>query len=437
MKVILYSTINTSRLQYICHFIFIELLRIDLNMSSNVEAYKSFNGVKLNYSQDMICEKELHISPVGLLFQQNITSQSIDCFEVNNNKAFFKTSGTDFPFDIFAASFYLLSRYEEYLPHKKDMYGRYAHENSLAFKEGFLHLPLINIWVKDLASAILKVFPDFTINPSPFSFTPTYDIDIAYSYKHKGLLRNIGGFLRTPAIDRIKVLCGLEKDPFDVYEWLQTLHEKFELKPIYFFLVADQNGVYDKNISPDNTAMRQLVNQHAKKYTIGIHPSWQSADDSILFKNEKVQLEKMSQIGIANSRQHYIRFNLPQGYRSLLQTGITDDHSMGYGSINGFRASVASSFNWFDVEKNEETSLRIHPFCYMEANAYYEQKITAEEAFKELMQYYAICKEVNGTLITIWHNHMLGNDKLYEGWGAVYEKFLNRIFVRKEEATIL
>ena len=78
-------------------------------------------------------------------------------------QAFFKSEG-DYPFDIFSAVFYLLSRYEEYLPHKKDMYGRYAHENSLAFKEGFLNLPLINIWLEDFKNVLKKKFPSLIIH---------------------------------------------------------------------------------------------------------------------------------------------------------------------------------------------------------------------------------------------------------------------------------
>jgi hypothetical protein len=97
---------------------------------------------------------------------------------------------------------------------------------------------------------------------------------------------------------------------------------------------------------------------------------------------------------------------------------------MGYGSINGFRASVASSFNWFDVEKNEETNLIIHPFCFMDANSYYEQKQTAEQSFDELMHYYKICREVDGTLITIFHNNFLGTDKNFKGWREMYQRFL-------------
>ena len=156
MKVLLYSLNNTSRLQYICHFIFKELMGIEFSITSDSDEFKNYDGIKINYSINSICENEMHISPVDLLFQQNITPQKIECFEINNNKAFFKTPNSGFPFDIFAASFYLLSRYEEYLPHEKDMYGRYAHENSLAFKEGFLQLPLINIWVKDFAEGHAK-----------------------------------------------------------------------------------------------------------------------------------------------------------------------------------------------------------------------------------------------------------------------------------------
>jgi hypothetical protein len=427
MKVLLYAPAHPVRLQYISHFIFTTLLNTGFELTADAETFKSFDGVKINYSNTIICEKEVQVLPVALLFEQYITSQKIEYVDINNQKVFFKTSATDFPFDIFAASFYLLCRYEEYLPHQKDMYGRYAHENSLAFKEGFLNTPLINIWVKDFTAAILKVFPSFTFYPSPFTFIPTYDIDIAYSYKHKGFLRNAGGFLKGPSLERIRVLLGLDKDPFDVYDRLNTLHEKFQLSPVYFFLMAQENSLYDKNILPSTTGMHQLITGHAKKYTIGIHPSWQSGDKTVLLKKEIKQLEKISEKPVTVSRQHYIRFNLPEGYRRLSAAGITDDYSMGYGSINGFRASVASAFNWYDLEREEITPLRIHPFCYMEANSYYEQKLTAPEAFDEMMGYCNSCKEVNGTLITIWHNHIMGPGNLYKGWGDVYARFLKTI----------
>lgn len=421
--VLFYSDIITGRLQYTVQFIFAELLHTEYRLSANRNEFDNFNGPKINYSNS--ASAGFNIKPHQILFETDIKLQQTACFETGGLKAFFKSPGSDFPFDIFAATFYLLSRYEEYLPHTKDMYGRYAHENSLAFKEKFLQLPLINIWVKELAKAVKVKWPTFDIRNSPFKILLTYDIDIAYSYKYKGVLRNIAGFFQKPSLERIRVLTGAQADPFDSYTELHELNKHFE--PIYFFLVAQKNRAYDKNILPHRKGLIKLIKTHADKYTMGLHPSWQSGDDKSLLQAEKNLLSNISGKEITQSRQHYIRFTLPETYRNLIETGITDDYSMGYGSINGFRASVASSFFWFDLEKNEQTSLRIHPFCFMEANSFYEQKYSSLKAYDELIYYYKVCKEYNGTLITIWHNNFLGTGEGFQRWKEMYEKFLTGI----------
>ena len=426
---LIYSAEISLRLQYICKFIFDEVLGVSFNITLHDVSFNAYEGPKINYS-DLSFSESYTIRPHKLLFEKEIKLQELKCTEEDGRNTFFNTPGSDHSFDIFAAVFYLISRYEEYLPHRKDMYGRYAHENSLAFKEGFLNIPLINVWAKNFAVAIQKRFQSFNFQLSTFNFTPTYDIDIAYSYKHKGLVRNIGGFLKSPSAERIKVLTGAAKDPFDAYAWLDNLHEQFNLQPVYFFLVAEKNGPYDKNILPHKKAMEKIIKQHAKKYSIGLHPSWQSGDNKSLLKKEKERLIAMikpAKSVPAPSRQHYIRFNLPEGYQRLITAGLTDDYSMGYGSINGFRASTASSFFWYDLEKEAETNLRIHPFCFMDANSYYEQRQTSEQTFIELMHYLSVCKAVNGTLITIWHNNFLGTANEFNGWAAVYEKFIVQV----------
>jgi len=127
---------------------------------------------------------------------------------------------------------------------------------------------------------------------------------------------------------------------------------------------------------------------------------------------------------ITRSRQHYIRFTLPHTYRSLLAHHIEQDFSMGYGSINGFRASVASSYNWYDLQKDEETRLRLMPFCFMDANSYYEQHNTAAQAMSELLHYYHHIRKVGGLMVTVWHNDFLGANPQKAGWREVYETFL-------------
>jgi hypothetical protein len=97
---------------------------------------------------------------------------------------------------------------------------------------------------------------------------------------------------------------------------------------------------------------------------------------------------------------------------------------MGYGSINGFRASVASPFYWYDLGKEEQSELLLYPFCYMEANSFYEQQISSQQALEEMLHYLNEVKKVNGTLITLWHNTFLGTDPFYAGWREVYQQFI-------------
>ena len=223
-------------------------------------------------------------------------------------------------------------------------------------------------------------------------FLPTYDIDIAWAFKNKGLLRTAGGFIQSivkgdlqRCRERIITLSGKQNDPFDTYEWLNQLHEKYSLKPYYFFLLAEKTGRYDKNISPGKTALRDLVKDHVIRYRVGIHPSWRSGDEKILLKKEMETLAEMTGNKVLSSRQHYIRFTLPEDFRRLIDQEIKFDFSMGYGSINGFRASVATPFYWYDLERAEQTPLLLFPFCYMEANSFYEQHYNPRQALEGIV----------------------------------------------------
>ena len=435
---IIYSHNITHRLEYMAHFLGHQLTGEPLTVTDNVIHYLDHPGPRINYSNEALSQQEFWIKPQGLLHESGIRQHSIECFECNGNIAFFRTEG-DFPFDILAASFFLLSRYEEYLPYSKDTYGRYAHENSLAYKEGFLNQPLINYWLIEFRKGLQLKFtsqsPDnFWDHHSPFTFLPTYDIDEAYSYKYKQWWRSAGAAIKdilsgkwSRFRERRKVLNGELPDPFDSYAWINDLHRPFNIHPRYFFLVSDKTKKYDRNIPPSEIALQTLIRDHAEKYALGIHPSWQSGDDQSLVKKEIQTLEKISQQKITASRQHFIRFTLPQTYRQLIEAGIKEDFSMGYGSINGFRASVASPFYWYDLEKEEQTYLLLYPFCYMEANSFFEKKQTPQQALEEMFQYYQTVKSVNGTLITIWHNTFLGTDELYKGWRDAYCHFFNHV----------
>lgn len=435
MQLIVYTPVDTPRLRYICSVLLPAMGIKKYYITADVKEYcDSHAQAAINYSNNRLLEHECHIVPVSLLFESVIMVQPINVYYEQSVPAFFKTPGSDMPFDFLAASFYLITRYEEYLSHKKDLYGRYAHQNSLAFQHGFLQVPLVNIWLQQFLIVFKGRFPAFELRLPPFAFTPTYDIDIAWSFLNKGLIRNTGATIKSllkgkfrDALFRLRVLISNAHDPFDCYNWLQQLHDRYQLYPVYFFLVASKSKGYDKNISPRNKNFQSLVQQHSQMYPVGVHPSWQSGDHAELLACEAATLKHLTGKEIVSSRQHYIRFALPHTYRQLLAAGITNDYSMGYGTINGFRASFCLPYAWYNLANEEITSLTVHPFCFMDANAFFEEKLTAQQALNELVHYYNTTRKYNGHLVTIWHNHLLGTDKIFLGWRQVYEAFLQYV----------
>jgi hypothetical protein len=428
---LIYVHTITPRIQYIANFLS-GYYNADFGVTSSQDRYKSSEvSCKINYSSHRIIKDEIWIHPHVLLFEASVRQVKIQCFEYNGLKAFFPAE-SDFRFDLFAAIFYLITRYEEYLPYKKDAYGRYAHENSLAFKENFLHIPLVNLWLEDFRQLLQEKDIIFK-SRRKFLFRPTYDIDIAWSFRNKKFYINAGGFARDllkgnwkNLSERIKVVKGEKPDPFDSYEWMDSIHKLYQLEPVYFFLVAKERGKYDKNIDVNNIEFNLLIHTISRHSLVGLHPSWASSLKPSLVNEEKQTLEKIISRPVISSRQHYIKFQ-PSNFQGLRELNIKEEYSMGYGSINGFRASFCNPYYWYNLKEDKETDLRIHPFCFMDANAYYEQRMSSNEALDQLKEFYKQILAVKGTMITIFHNSFLGTSNEFSGWKEMYASFIQGI----------
>ena len=433
--VILYSHNTSARLNYITQLLLQEQLGITFRITNNPDDCTNATHPVIWYdNKKPVSAQCLHLIPQGLLSESDIKIQNIEVSEYNSitvknkrNPAFFLQNNGDFPFDIFSAAFYLISRYEEYLPHSLDEYGRYSHQNSLAFRSGFLHRPLIQEWLIDFADLLKQKFPNLEFHRHAFRLQISYDIDQAWSFRGKGFWRNIGGFLKQPSLQRLNVLIGKEKDPFDVFDELLHLHLNKKKQALFFFPIAKHRSRYDKNTPPSFSPLQQLIQHLHQSHTIGLHPSWKGGDNNDLWLQEKKELEKITGNEILSSRQHYIRFRLPETYRTLIQLGLQSDYSMGYGSINGFRASFADSFLWFDLAKNEPTSLCIFPFAFMDANSKYEQNQTASETREELLHYLKIHQSVNGLFIPIFHNFLTNRQPENIDWFALHDWLISQI----------
>lgn len=421
---------KSPRLHYILKLMLNELLGIKFNITNSTEEFLQYQGPKFSYTTAPL-KNELFFMCKPFLFEKDIHEPALQIFDWNGMKVFFPTGKTSaLPFDIFSAAFYLVSRYEEYLPYKKDNHERFDAQESIAYKYHFLDKPLVNIWTNLLAEKLIHHFPEIEIKKTKYQFICTIDVDSAYAYKEKGLLRTLGGLgknilkLNTDELkERLYVLLGIQKDPYDTFDYIKKITDKYSLNCIFFFLLADY-GLNDKNVPYQSTLLKKLIHSIADYADVGIHPGYGSNTNLHKLHTEHQRLEKILNRQITKSRQHFLKLNLPYTYRNLIDLDITDDYTMGYASLPGFRASIANSFCFYDLDSETETKLRIHPFMIMEGTFKYYLKQSPEDFIKAAQKLIDETKKVNGEFISLWHNDSLSDTGIWYGWRKAFEEMV-------------
>lgn len=396
-------------------------------------------GPKFSYSPDIISNQDSPwLKSTNLLFESSIKEQVTELSSWENTPTIFPVTGGLLPFDIFAATFYLISRYEEYLPHNADTHKRYDHKNSIAFQGKFLELPVVNIWCERLRTLLNQRF-SLNITKPPFSFFPTLDIDNAYAYKHKGIAKNLFKALLSlfkrdlkGSIRRIKVCLNLEQDPFDSYEKFTEINRKYALLPRIFILLGNKTR-FDRNLSHRNPAYRKLIHFLSAKAILGIHPSYGSNKNFKQLKTEKFRLENILKRTIDTSRQHYIKLRLPETYQNLIRLGIKEDFSMGYTNTCGYRAGTSTPFLFFDLSQNTATKLKIIPFAFMDTTLKVKMKKSSSEIIPYIEKITKPLKETGGILTFIFHNESIGSRGIWRNWGSMYEKVIQKLHSYHED----
>lgn len=415
----------SPRLKYINHIVFELILGLRVEYCLDSDQFDSIIGPKVNYTLLKI-HNSVNIQPNSLLFESSIQATAPPYEQIGDTVFLYPNKAQELPFDPIAACFYVVSRYEEYKSTLKDEHNRFPAKASLQYKLGVLQVPIVQIWADMLKKALKSKFSQLRFKKQPSSYQPTFDIDMAWSYKEKGMYRALGASLKslskldfTSLKERWQVNAGKKKDPFDTFDYIITQIKKYNYTPLFFFLVA-KHSPYDKNIAPENKNFIQLIKSIHSKYPIGLHPSYYYDNH---LTEELNTLQNIIKTPIHKSRQHYVRLNLPSTYRHLTKHEIHADYSMGYPSQPGFRNGLAIASPWYDLEKEEQTNLMVYPFQIMDVTLKNYLQNTPAQATEQIKKILDSVHTYGGTCISIWHNSSF--DYQWTGWSKVFEEMLS------------
>jgi len=426
----------TNRVGYTINVVMRDILQTDFAITADLETFRRHEGPRISYATKAPEECDApFVKAAELLFETSIEEQKIRCFRYKEMPVMFPVFGDSaLPFDPFAAIFYMLSRYEEYLPHIKDEHGRFPATESVAYKHDFLKTAVVDRWALAVRDVIKERYPDAVFRERNYTFVQTIDIDAAYCYHHKGIFRTVMGFIRDglhrhdmdAVRQRYRVLRGKEADPFDTFDYiLETSKPYLNRSVLIFFALLGDYGIYDKPASPHNNEFRLLL-QHLGDYAkVGVHGSYYSADEPARLGQEIQRLAGILHRPIVRNRFHFLRFRLPSAYRNLVRNNILHDYTMGYAELPGFRNGTCTIVPFFDLGSDQESPLRIHPFMAMDTTFQKYMHVTPQEASAKLHELVDEVRAVGGTFSCMFHNQNLCEDFEWKGWRAVYEDLLS------------
>ena len=429
---LIYTHKITPRFSYVMRQVFTRILGIEVSYTTKVEDFIKHSGAKITYTKQPL-QNEFFVRSNDLLFEQGINDIQINVADWEGTPCFFTASeNSSIPFDIFSASFYLLSRYEEYLPHVKDVHGRFSPKDSLAFQNDFLRLPVVDIWANKLLDRLLERFPDLEIKRKSYKYTSIIDVSTSHCYAHRGFTRSLAGFLLDLGnfrlrrlFKRIAVWFNPKNDPYNNFAFLIDIKKKYNLNCIFFFQFASYS-TYDKNVSPNNNSFRFLIKSIADYCKVSLANSYSSFNDSELLKKEKKNLEGVINRQVEYSRIRYNRVDVPQTYRDLVDAGFTDDFTMGYTHEIGFRAGTSFPFYLYDINMEVQQPIRVHSFAFHDYALH--EDTSMNDILEKVKSLYQEAKKVNGELISVFSNELLGTEHNID-WKRTYETVINKYHV--------
>lgn len=311
--------------------------------------------------------------------------------------------------DIIYNTFFFISRAEELICDQRDEHGRMAARFSILGKKNRMQIPLVDEYARFLTKALKRICteeqdqcPAGLPKPGFSTINLTHDIDTIAHYRH--LRGALGGICRGHWRDVLASTFHIDSDPAYTFPWMMEQDERLRrLLPqtrIIYFVKHTRGRGYDY----PQYSLRGGNYRHLHKVLVqhGAAIGWHSS-----YYGEIRQPMPLH-------RSHYLRCSIRQ-MQCLVDLGITDDYTMGFADVAGFRLQTTRPVRWINPETMTLTPLTLHPLTVMDctlSNPNY-MNLSEDEAFYYTQRLIDKVRQNGGELTLLWHNSNLVDDQYH------------------------
>lgn len=332
-----------------------------------------------------------------------------------------------FNFDILYSAFYILTCSEEIGSTELDQWGRFPASASHAYKNNYLHRPVVDEYAEILWYCTKKLYPGLHRAERKFEMMLTHDVDEPFESLFKPAWRMVRSFgsdvLRKRdirlAVDRVhrwfQVKNGrLERDCLYNFDRIMDMDEAAGCKGAFYF-IPDCSGKMNGDYNLEHPAIRRLIRHISERgHEVGYHGSFDTYLDEEKTKREVSRLKEIArQEGVDQTRwggrQHYLRWSAPQTWRNYEVAGLDYDTTLSFADAAGFRCGTCRPYRVFNSEKRRSLKLVEYPLVVMECSIFAPQYMgcSYDDAYEYISQLKLQCRQYKGVWVLLWHNSCL------------------------------
>ncbi len=427
MELLVYIPKQTPRINYIFRQVCGRILGFKVKFCSKVEDFIAFEGVKFSYARKRL-GNEVFVQQYGLLDEMGINDLnfSVDIWE--NVACFFRVSSeSDIPFDIFSASFYLITRYEEYQPHVKNDVDSYPIEESIAFQHEFLRTPVVDLWAYKLKAILEAKFDKLSFPEKHYKTHFLTAVSRAFKHRHNGFVRFVGASLRDlfqfqliSMFDRFKTMLRLQQDPYDIYDEVIDFAKDHKIQLDFYFQLGNYSK-YTKNISYNKRIYHKLIKSMGDYGHLGLLTGFEALSSLEILIREKKRWQSIVNRSLSKVLIKNYHLNFPDAYLNFNKLEIEKDFSMGYQRQLGFRAGTCTAFQFYDLNMEQVSGLVVQPYV-MNSNILQERDLYG--MIDDLKDIKEKVKAVNGQMSFIFENSDFANRRSKKAIFALIKEML-------------
>ncbi len=413
---------NIPEREYIIDVLFTEFLGIEYIIEYHLEDYYliTFNNKKLII-------KDFFFNILGENKYLDISNLPTKINHLKNsytgNKSLPVIYGTDFleiddttiisHQDIFASSFFMLTRWEEFVNPIRDKYERFPGVESVAYKFQFIDFPVVNEYANYLWLLIKKNGYEGNIKSRRFRIIPTCDVDHLFLYTDLTALKYVvRQYLKkrsfTKACKEVilysKTKIDYNHDPYFSFLKMMETAEKYDNQYNFFFLMGKNTEFDNKFLLEGEVFSNLLAEINQRGHIVGFHPGFDTYNNPILWNELKQKFDSYVGKVTVRGRQHFLRFDNPITWRIWDDNNMNWDSTLLYPDVIGFRSGSCYNYTTFDIIKRKKLKLQEYPLIIMDAALKWYLRMSQEKAIEEVKRIKNIVRNYNGDFVFLWHN---------------------------------